>query len=239
MNAFADFSVTSIPESEVDGLPPWKRAIDLAFSLAALPLLALVTLLYATVIAVVSPGPVFYRQERVGYRGRRFRCLKFRTMHVGADSQTHRHYCARLIHSNAPMLKLDTADDARLFPGARLIRAAGLDELPQILNVLRGEMSLVGPRPCTSYEYEHYLPRHRARTLAMPGLTGLWQVSGKNRTTFEEMIRLDLRYIVERSPALDLRILARTAGVVVRQVVDMGGRRQALAQAGFSGPGGD
>jgi lipopolysaccharide/colanic/teichoic acid biosynthesis glycosyltransferase len=231
MNPNAEASVTSIPESEVDGLPPWKRAIDLAIGLAALPLLAVVTLLVATVIAPVSPGPVLYCQERVGYRGRRFRCFKFRTMKVGAGSDAHRQHCATLIHSNAPMAKLDTSGDSRLIPGARLIRAAGLDELPQILNVLRGDMSVVGPRPCTPYEFEQYLPRHRLRTRAMPGLTGLWQVSGKNRTTFEEMIRLDLEYLAKRSFALDLKILARTTGVIFRQIYDLGERPPALPPA--------
>ncbi len=235
MNAFGESSVTSIPESEVDGLPPWKRAIDLVLSLAALPLLAVTALILTSLLAIFSPGPLFYCQERVGYRGRRFRCFKFRTMKADADGQAHRRHCARLIHSNAPMEKLDVAGDARLVPGARLIRAAGLDELPQILNVLRGEMSLIGPRPCTPYEFAEYLPWHRARTLALPGLTGLWQVSGKNRTTFERMIHLDLEYIANRSLALDLRILARTAGVLCRQIRDAADRPPRLAPTGFSG----
>jgi len=205
--------------------------VDVSLSLAAMPALALLTLISGLIVSLASPGPIFYWQERVGRGGRRFRCLKFRTMHVGADSAAHRDYCAGLIRSNAPMMKLDARGDARLIPGARLFRAAGLDELPQILNVLRGEMSIVGPRPCTVYEYERYLPWHRARCDAVPGLTGLWQVSGKNQTTFEEMVCLDLNYISNRSPGLDFRILVRTFGVVLRQVQDAGTAREAVAPA--------
>jgi lipopolysaccharide/colanic/teichoic acid biosynthesis glycosyltransferase len=118
------------------------------------------------------------------------------------------------------MVKLDLQGDARLIRGARLMRASGLDELPQLLNVLRGDMSLVGPRPCIPSEYEGYLPSQRLRTNATPGLTGLWQVSGKNRTTFEEMIRLDILYSATLSPARDLWILLMTLPAVCGQVRD-------------------
>jgi lipopolysaccharide/colanic/teichoic acid biosynthesis glycosyltransferase len=203
-------------------LPAWKRTIDIAFSLAAMPLLAFCTLLAATVMALFSPGPVLFRQERLGYRGRRFMCYKFRTMHVGADCRIHREHCEQLIQSNAPMVKMDARGDSRLIPGSRLIRASGLDELPQILNVLRGEMSLVGPRPCMPYEYEKYFPWQRARCNAMPGLTGLWQVSGKNRTTFDEMIRLDIQYAENLSLPLDLKIIALTVPALLLQLRDTG-----------------
>ena len=217
-----------------EGLPRWKRAVDIMLSLAAMPVLALSTLLSATVMALISPGPVLFRQERVGYRGRRFKCYKFRTMHAGADSTIHREHCDQLISSNAPMVKMDAREDSRLIPGGRLIRASGLDELPQIINVLRGEMSLVGPRPCVFYEYEKYLPWQRARFDAMPGLTGLWQVSGKNRTTFDEMIRLDLQYAEHRSLWLDLKIMAKTVPALLLQLRATGSRRGAPVQTGGS-----
>jgi exopolysaccharide production protein ExoY len=220
--------------AETKALPHWKRVIDIMFCLAAMPVLAFCALLTAAVMALVSPGPVFFRQERVGYRGRRFMCFKFRTMHVGSDSKIHQQHCDQLIHSNAPMVKMDARGDSRLIPGGRLIRASGLDELPQIINVVRGEMSVVGPRPCVPYEYEQYLPWQRARFNVAPGLTGLWQVSGKNRTTFEEMIRLDLRYAEKRSLWLDLGIMFLTVPALLKQLRGANSRPMAPAGAGSS-----
>ena len=118
------------------------------------------------------------------------------------------------------MQKLDARGDSRMIPGAWLLRATGLDEIPQIINVLRGEMSIVGPRPCIPYEYYHYTRRERRRCEAVPGLTGIWQVSGKNRTTFAEMIALDLRYAAERTFGLDLRIVLLTPWALLAQVLD-------------------
>ena len=148
-------------------------------------------------------------------------CLKFRTMKVDADSSAHRHHARQLIQSHDPMVKLDNQKDPRLVPLASVLRAGGLDELPQILNVLRGEMSLVGPRPCIPYEYEVYEPWHRRRCDALPGLTGLWQVNGKNRTTFEEMIRLDIEYAERLSFWLDLKIILRTVPALWGQYSDL------------------
>ena len=196
--------------------PPWKRLLDVTCILAALPVVLPVAVLVALLIKCVSAGPIFYRQERVGYRGRRFVCLKFRTMHVGTSTSNHEDYCRQLIASEAPMAKLDDADDHRIIPLGPVLRAMGLDELPQLLNVLRGEMSLVGPRPCLPAEYDAYEPRQKGRFNALPGLTGLWQVSGKNSTTFSRMIELDLDYIQRRSLLLDLRIMALTIPVVLR-----------------------
>jgi lipopolysaccharide/colanic/teichoic acid biosynthesis glycosyltransferase len=119
------------------------------------------------------------------------------------------------------MTKLDAAGDPRLIPCGRLLRSLGLDELPQLWNVLRGEMSLVGPRPCLPYEFERYLPRHQQRCLTLPGLTGLWQTSGKNRTTFEEMIDLDVHYATHKTLLLDLKILFLTLPAIVGQVGDV------------------
>jgi exopolysaccharide production protein ExoY len=139
-------------------------------------------------------------------------------MKKDADCSIHHAHCSDLIRSNAPMVKLDHRSDSRLLPFAWLLRASGLDELPQIINVLRGEMSLVGPRPCTPAEFAHYRSWHRQRCDSVPGLTGLWQVSGKNRTTFEQMIGFDLRYARERSLLQDVRIIASTPWSLVTQV---------------------
>ena len=185
-----------------DPVPSWKRVLDTACVLAAAPLLLPLGLGIALAIKMVSPGPVLFAQDRVGYRGRWFRCFKFRSMTVNADTGVHQGHFQDLMASNRPMTKLDGADK-RLIRGGRLLRCLGLDELPQLINVLRGEMSLVGPRPCLPYECEHYQPRHWRRFGTLPGLTGLWQVNGKNRTTFEEMIYWDLKYVETKSPALD------------------------------------
>jgi exopolysaccharide production protein ExoY len=211
-------------------MPGWKRALDIVCCLIAMPVLALFTLVTSIVMQLTSPGPVFFRQERVGYRGRRFMCYKFRTMLVGADCKTHQTHCDYLIQSNAPMVKMDSRGDSRLIPGGWLIRASGLDELPQIINVLRGEMSLIGPRPCVPYEYEKYLPWQRERFNAVPGLTGLWQVSGKNRTTFEEMIRLDIQYSRTVSFWLDLKIVILTIPALLVQVSDTVNGKKSVAQ---------
>src|SRR5206468_2550060 len=137
-----------------------------------------------------SKGPVFFRQERIGYCGRRFSCLKFRSMKVNAETRSHEGYFEKLVKSEIPMIKMDDCGDSRLIPWGKLFRATGLDELPQIFNVLMGEMSLVGPRPCTPHEFQLYLPWQRERINAPPGLTGYWQVNGKNKTTFGEMIKM-------------------------------------------------
>lgn len=213
-------------------IPGWKRAIDVFFSLLALPVLALFTLVMTVMTKLSSPGPVLFRQERVGFLGRRFICYKFRTMKASADTTAHQAHLTQLMQSNTPMIKMDAQRDSRLIPGAWLLRASGFDELPQIINVLQGQMSLVGPRPCLPYEYEQYLPWQRERFKASPGLTGLWQVSGKNRTTFEEMINLDIRYAKEKSFLLDLRIIAMTIPALLMQIGDTRrGRQSALVAA--------
>jgi exopolysaccharide production protein ExoY len=172
-------------------------------------------------MSITSPGPIFFRQERVGYKGRRFRLYKFRTMHVGAETAHHEAYFTGLMTSNAPMQKMDAKGDSRLIPFGWLLRASGLDELPQVINVLKGDMSLIGPRPCIPYEYDNYSPPQRARFNSQPGLTGLWQVSGKNRTTFDRMIQLDIQYALQRSLKLDVKILLLTVPAVLSQVHEM------------------
>ena len=186
-----------------------------------LPMLLPVALLVAGGIRVTSGGPVLFRQERVGYRGRKFMCFKFRTMVNGSTPESHLKHLQVLMQSDAPMTKMDSQGDARISRLGKLLRASGLDELPQLLNVLRGEMSLVGPRPCLPYEAEKYEPWQRERFEAVPGLTGLWQVSGKNRTSFTQMVQLDIRYAKIKSLALDLKIMARTPSVLLVQLMDL------------------
>ncbi|MEO6002482.1 MAG: sugar transferase [Opitutus sp.] len=202
-------------------IPVWKRAIDIGCVISALPILAVATAAVALLTALTSPGPIFFKQERIGLRGRKFKLYKFRTMHARAETASHRAHFAELVRSNTPMQKMDARGDSRLIPGGWILRATGLDELPQIINVLRGEMSIVGPRPCIPYEYDQYNARQRERFATVPGLTGLWQVSGKNRTTFEEMVRLDVEYSRRQSLGLDLRIIALTLPALYTQVTDL------------------
>ena len=145
--------------------------------------------------------------------------LKFRTMKRNVETQTHEGYFQRLMQMDCPMTKLD-CHDARLIRGGRIIRALGLDELPQLFNVIRGEMSLVGPRPCTHVEFEHYQPAQKARVNAPPGLTGYWQVNGKNKTTFSEMIAMDIFYGNHMSIGMDLTIMVKTAPAIATQVIE-------------------
>lgn len=209
-------------------MPLLNRALDLLGCVVALPLLAVGVAVMTAVTRCGSPGPVVFRQERVGYRGHRFTIFKFRTMTVNADQTAHQNYFKHLMGTNAPMAKLDASRDPRMIPGGWILRATGLDELPQIINVLRGDMSLVGPRPCMPSEFAEYLPSQQERVNAVPGLTGLWQVSGKNRTTFEEMIRLDIHYARHASLLLNLRIIILTPWALASQVSDTYANRQSL-----------
>ncbi|MFO7693214.1 MAG: sugar transferase [Vicinamibacterales bacterium] len=193
-----------------------KRALDIVGSLAMMALFAPVMLVAMIAVRVTSPGPVFLRQVRIGRRGEPFRMLKLRTMYVNAGHGIHQDYMAWFIKSSgkesrtgAEFFKLK--DDPRITGPGRLLRRTSLDELPQFLNVLWGEMSLVGPRPPLPFEVDQYQPWHRRRVLeAKPGITGLWQVSGRSRTTFDDMVRLDLRYARTHTLWADIRILAAT-----------------------------
>jgi lipopolysaccharide/colanic/teichoic acid biosynthesis glycosyltransferase len=175
----------------------------------------------ALAIRLESSGPLLFRQERVGERGKRFRLLKFRSMVANADATPHREYVAAFIRGTAErqggkgaaVYKL--ARDPRVTRVGRLMRRTSLDELPQLWNVLRGDMSLVGPRPPIPYELEHYQKVHLGRLAVKPGITGLWQVSGRSSTSFEAMVDMDLAYIQQRSLGLDLRILLKTIPVVL------------------------
>jgi exopolysaccharide biosynthesis polyprenyl glycosylphosphotransferase len=199
-----------------------KRSCDLIISAAAIALLFPLWLLVAILIKLDSKGPIFYTQERVGMDGRLFLLYKFRTMQAGADPDLHREYQrafiagraeANLGDVNHPTYKLQA--DPRITRIGKTLRRTSLDEVPQLLNVLMGDMSLVGPRPPIPYEVEAYELWHRKRLDMKPGLTGLWQVSGRNRLPFEEMVRLDLFYIENWSLLLDLKIILRTGFVML------------------------
>ena len=209
-------------------VPLWKRMLDLTCILLALPTLIPLMLLVAVIVKIGSRGSVIFKQERVGLYGKRFTIYKFRTMVIGASTAVHEEYLRRLIDSNRPMDKLDARGDSRVVPFGWWLRATGLDELAQVINVLRGDMSLVGPRPCLPSEHEKYQPWQNERFNTLPGLTGLWQVSGKNRTTFEEMIRLDINYARNKSLWLDLKIILYTLPALGMQIQDMrgGGQRR-------------
>jgi len=210
------------------GIPRWKRTMDLVFVLLILPFVLPLAVLVAVLIRVVSPGPVLFRQERVGYLGRKFMCFKFRTMFVGAETTAHQGHLQHLMESDVPMVKLDARGDSRIIPFGFLLRSTGLDELPQIINVLRGEMSMVGPRPCLAYESDNYLPWQRERFNTLPGLTGLWQVNGKNQTTFAEMMRLDISYTRDKTLWLDLKIILKTIPAILGQVLQSRTKKRTL-----------
>ena len=193
--------------------------MDTILSATALAALSPLLLLIAAAIKLTSPGPVIFRQERLGRLGKPFRLWKFRSMRHKADNSLHQQYLKHLIQaqsdvSDTPMTKLDPVNPQITAIG-RLLRMTCLDELPQLVNVLRGEMSLVGPRPCLLYEAEQYLLWHYRRFDTVPGITGLWQVSGKNKTTFRQMIRLDIYYASHCSFWTDLGILFRTLPAVI------------------------
>jgi lipopolysaccharide/colanic/teichoic acid biosynthesis glycosyltransferase len=205
---------------EPSGAPFWKRILDICCLLLAAPTVVPLMLIISAFIKIASPGPVFFKQERIGFRGKKFLCLKFRSMKVNADTKVHQNMLKDMISSDTPMTKMDSKGDPRIIPFGSILRSSGLDELPQLINVLRGDMSLVGPRPCTPYEYEQYDSWHKERFRAVPGLTGLWQVSGKNRTTFNEMINLDIQYAEDASPLMDIKIMFRTLPVLFAQIRD-------------------
>ncbi len=196
-----------------------KRGLDIVGSAGAILLLSPAFLVIPALIKLTSEGPILFRQRRIGRFGEDFTFLKFRTMYVNNDSQIHQRYIEKLIADNAsfsaagqaaaPVYKI--VDDPRVTPIGRFLRKTSLDELPQFLNVLRGEMSLVGPRPPIPYEVKCYRYWHRRRlTEVKPGITGLWQVYGRSKTNFDDMVRLDLKYVREQSLLLDLKILLKT-----------------------------
>ena len=196
-----------------------KRCLDVVISLSAIILLFPLWLLIDLVIKLTSPGSVFYVERReIGKDGKVFSLYKFRTMYANTDNSIHRQYCESLVKENRPAhVNHDTGkrvfkipNDPRVIPIGRILRRTGLDEAPQFINVLKGDMSLVGPRPAIWYEYELYEDWHKQRLSVLPGITGLYQVTARSRVPFDEMARIDLEYIRNRSLWMDLKIMLLT-----------------------------
>jgi len=199
-----------------------KRAIDVLFAASALIALAPFLLLIALIVRLDSPGPALFRQERLGRGRRSFVMLKFRTMWQDADDAFHR----EAVRKTANGIRTETSngkqvfkslEDPRITRVGKVLRATGLDELPQLLNVLRGEMSLVGPRPAVPYELPYYKDWHHNRFAVLPGITGLWQVKRSEGTDFEDMMRLDVQYTAVCSIREDLKLIAMTIPAIVRE----------------------
>ncbi len=202
--------------------PQWelaaKRVIDVVFALVIMTLGAPVFAVLALLVKCSSPGPVLFSQMRLGKDGRPFEFYKFRSMRHNNDDALHRDFTENFINgsSSSGERVFKMVDDPRVTRIGHFLRRTSLDELPQFLNVLRGEMSLVGPRPPISYELEHYQDWHKDRLKVKPGLTGLWQVSGRSQVGFDEMVMLDLHYISHWSLLLDLKLIVRTIPVMLR-----------------------
>jgi lipopolysaccharide/colanic/teichoic acid biosynthesis glycosyltransferase len=197
-----------------------SRLIDVLFASVLLVLLSPAMLLIAILVRTTSRGPALFKQERVGYRKRSFVMLKFRSMSTGCSDEVHRDFVSRMLGGVDPrgsgddrLYKLQA--DRRVTPLGRFLRVTSLDELPQLINVLRGDMALVGPRPALDWEVALYQPHHHERFDVKPGITGLWQVSGRNRLTMTEALELDVEYVRRRSVALDIWILMKTVPAVL------------------------
>jgi lipopolysaccharide/colanic/teichoic acid biosynthesis glycosyltransferase len=197
-----------------------KRIIDLVFVLLISPFLCSVIAVVAIFVRLDSPGPIFYRQKRVGQDGVEFDMIKFRSMYVDNDDRIHREAVKRYLSGqgsedgNASSRLYKLVDDPRITRVGRIIRKTSLDELPQFLNVMRGEMTLVGPRPPAPYEVEEYSSRAFMRLSGKPGITGYWQVYGRSRVTFDEMVEMDIAYLQQHSIWLDLKLIFLTPAVV-------------------------
>jgi lipopolysaccharide/colanic/teichoic acid biosynthesis glycosyltransferase len=199
----------------------WKNAIDRLVAIPALIVLSPLLVLTAIAIRLDSPGKPVFAQERVGKDGRRFIAYKFRTMYASNNDGKYKEYLKKYVLENAPY-RLDEngqgiykVDDAKVTRFGALLRRTNLDELPQFINVLKGEMSLVGPRPDVPFAVDMYTKHHRKRLSVKPGITGLWQVFGRKNLSFEDMVRFDLEYIEKQSLLLDIKILWQTAGIVL------------------------
>ncbi|HEX6818325.1 MAG TPA: sugar transferase [Ktedonobacterales bacterium] len=198
-----------------------KRLLDLAITLLLLPLLAIVVVVLGTFIWLDSPGPIFFRQKRAGRYGVEFELLKFRSMHVDCDDSVHREAYQRLLRGETLGTGADGSEsykltgDPRITRIGRFIRKTSLDELPQLWNVLRGEMSLVGPRPPLAYEVEMYGERDLLRLSGQPGITGPWQVGGRSRVPFHEMVEMDVAYLRRQSLWEDLKLILITVPVLL------------------------
>jgi exopolysaccharide biosynthesis polyprenyl glycosylphosphotransferase len=214
---YPDLSKPSVSRQATSSI---KKLMDITGSLLALLFFSPILMIVAAAVKMTSKGPVFFKQERMGLNGETFTFLKFRSMYTNSDHNRHKDYIKKLIKegkddANAPgVYKL--SNDPRITPLGGFLRKTSLDELPQFINVLKGEMSLVGPRPPIPYECELYDIWHKRRLLSVkPGITGLWQVTGRSSTTFDEMVRLDLKYVNDWSLWLDIKLLLKTPWVII------------------------
>jgi lipopolysaccharide/colanic/teichoic acid biosynthesis glycosyltransferase len=199
-----------------------KRIIDVVLAAGALVVLAPFLFVVGVIVRIESPGPAFFRQRRLGFGGVPFMMLKFRSMYVDADESLHRAAIARAARGErVPGANgkgsFKPIDDPRVTRVGRVLRATCVDELPQLINVLRGEMSLVGPRPALEYELEHYEPEHRRRFAVRPGLTGLWQVHRAEAEDLHEMLQMDIAYVEAPSMWIDVKLIAMTIPAIVRE----------------------
>jgi lipopolysaccharide/colanic/teichoic acid biosynthesis glycosyltransferase len=208
-------SVTSTQWKQSNYFTLLKPALDYFVAIILLILASPLFLIFAIGIKLYSPGPVFYYQKRIGKDGKPFRMIKFRSMRVNADTTPHKEYVQSLIRQNTrprdlgrDTLKLEA--DPRITGLGKILRSFGLDELPQLINVLRGEMSIVGPRPSLDYELEVYEDWHKNRLAVLPGITGVWQVTAHNSVSFNEMVQIDLDYIQKANIWLDLKVMLLT-----------------------------
>ena len=202
---------------DIDPLPKWKRAVDLIGASMGLVLLLPIFVVVALLIKFASRGPVFFKHQRYGFAGKPFWVWKFRTMQMTINPQAHQEHVKDLFEGQRVLKKLD--DPGQLIPLGKLLRSSAIDELPQLINILKGEMSLVGPRPDV-VPLDEYIAKHQVRFKVAPGMSGLWQISGKNDTTFNEMMQLDAQYVANRSFWLDVKILFLTGPTIIKLVVD-------------------
>lgn len=195
-----------------------KRIFDVLFTLLILFPLCIVMVIVAVCIRLETPGPVFFRQKRVGLNGLEFEMLKFRSMYLNGDDSHHREAIKQYMNGSSLNGKANAyklVDDPRVTRVGRLIRKTSIDELPQFLNVLRGQMTLVGPRPPLPYEVEEYSQRDWLRLSGKPGLTGTWQIYGRSRVPFQEMVEMDIEYLQQQSFWLDLKLIVLTVPVMI------------------------
>lgn len=213
---YPEFQKKSMKMVVLDAL---KRTLDIIIASTLLFLCLPVMILIAILIKIDSKGPVFFKQKRVGLGGKEFTFLKFRTMYVNNDSSTHKDYVKKLIKGEIPkdtkVFKI--VDDPRITRVGKFLRKTSLDELPQFINVLKGDMSIVGPRPPIPYEVEEYKIWHLKRVMEIkPGITGPWQVYGRNTTTFDEMVRMDINYIKKHNPIMDIILMLKTPSSLIK-----------------------
>jgi len=219
--------VNTAPDQAIDIDPGYlraKRLLDLVLTLLLLIPICIVIVIFAVLIRLDSSGPIFYRQKRVGLRGAEFSIFKFRSMYVNSDDSVHRDAVVKYMNGQemnggtaaAIKFQFKLSDDPRVTRVGRFIRKASIDELPQFFNILRGEMTLVGPRPPLPYEVEYYTPFHWLRLSGKPGLTGIWQVHGRSRVDFQSMVEMDIEYLQHQSFWEDLKLIALTVPVMIQ-----------------------